>query len=56
MLHLDASLAERALGWTPILDLETAVDWTVAWWTAELAGHDLRTVASSQLEAFERRS
>ena len=39
-----------------MLDLETAVDWTVAWWSAELAGKDLRAVAIEQLELFEQRS
>jgi CDP-glucose 4,6-dehydratase len=51
-LTLDSSLAGRALGWKPVLDLDTALDWTMAWWQAEQAGTDLAEVASEQIARY----
>lgn len=53
LLHLDASLATTVLGWRPRLDVDTALDWTVAWWRAAAAGDDLRKLAVLQIEAYE---
>jgi CDP-glucose 4,6-dehydratase len=53
MLRLDASLAERTIGWKPSLDLATALDWTVAWWRAEQVGDSLEELAMAQIERYE---
>ncbi len=55
-LCLDASLAHTALGWRPVLDLDTALAWTVEWWRAEAAGADCRKVALGQIEAYRARA
>lgn len=52
-LSLDAGLARRALGWAPRLDLDTALEWTLAWWRGADRGEDLRALATGQIEAYE---
>lgn len=52
-LRLDASLAERALGWRPQLSLDESLDWTVQWWEADARGDDLRALATQQIAAYE---
>lgn len=54
LLRLDAGLATRALGWSPLLDLRTAIERTVGWWQTSAAGSDLRMLAISQLTDLER--
>jgi dTDP-D-glucose 4,6-dehydratase len=54
-LRLDSSLAARALGWRPVLDLETTLQWTVDWWRAELAGGDLQALTDGQIGAYRER-
>lgn len=54
LLQLDAALAQRTLGWSPLLDLEAAIDQTLAWWRTSAAGGDMRTLAKSQLTALEQ--
>ena len=53
-LRLNTSLADRALGWRPRLDLQRALEWTVAWWRAEAGGEDLRALAVAQLREYTR--
>ena len=51
LLRLDATLAERTLGWSPPLpDLESAVELTVEWWRTDAAGGDLADPGASQLD------
>ena len=51
LLRLDATLAERTLGWSPPLPcLESAVEQTVEWWQTAADGGDLRALALSQLD------
>ena len=52
VLSLDSSAASRALGWRPVLDLGTALAWTLAWWEAEQAGTDLGVLASAQVDHY----
>lgn len=54
LLHLDAALAKRTLGWYPLVDLEAAVEQTLEWWRTSAAGGDLRMLAVSQLTDLER--
>lgn len=49
LLHLDVTLAQRVLGWAPVLDLEAAVDRTVRWWATASASGDLRQLAIAQI-------
>jgi CDP-glucose 4,6-dehydratase len=48
-LRLDSGRAEAALGWRPLLSLCEAVELTVAWQQAYLAGEDLRELTLSQV-------
>ena len=55
LLRLDAGLANRCLGWKPVLPIEVALDWTVAWYRDYEAGEDGAKLANSQIDAYERR-
>jgi len=52
-LRLDCAKIKGALGWHPSLDLETALDWIVAWYRAYHQGHNLRRVTLEQIGAYE---
>ena len=52
-LRLDAARAREVLGWAPRVDLDRALALTAAWWRAEAAGDDLRSLALSQLAKLE---
>jgi CDP-glucose 4,6-dehydratase len=52
-LKLDASRARADLGWTPRLDLETALEWLVRWYRAWQAGEDMHALTLAQIEAYE---
>lgn len=52
-LRLDCSKARTALEWTPRLSLETALDWTVEWYRAALAGEDVREITAAQIARYE---
>lgn len=52
LLSLDSALAERSLGWRPSLDLEMAIDWTVAWWQESSSRGNLRALAERQLDDY----
>ena len=51
-LSLDAGLARRSLGWRPLLSVEKAIVWTVAWWCEAWDGKSLRALAERQLDAY----
>ncbi|MEM7295530.1 MAG: CDP-glucose 4,6-dehydratase [Pseudomonadota bacterium] len=52
-LALDASLAERYLGWRAELDLPTSLAWTAQWYLARRAGADVRALCDAQISAYE---
>jgi CDP-glucose 4,6-dehydratase len=52
-LKLDASKATVDLGWTPRLDLETALQWLVAWYRAWQSGADMQAFTLAQIAAYE---
>jgi CDP-glucose 4,6-dehydratase len=54
-LRLDASRARAELGWSSLLGLHEAVDWTVDWHRRESAGEDARQLTLEQIAAYERR-
>jgi CDP-glucose 4,6-dehydratase len=52
LLALDATKAERALGWRDQLSFREAMSWTVDWAERTLAGEDPRQTCASQVETF----
>ena len=52
-LKLDASKARMSLGWRPLLPLDQALGWIVAWYRAFQSGADLRRVTEEQIERYE---
>lgn len=48
-LRLDCSKARALLGWTPLVDLPTALDWTAEWYRAFYDGADAREVTLDQI-------
>lgn len=52
-LHLDSSLAERALGWRARMSLDLSLQWTVDWWRCQRDSGDLRQLALGQIKAYE---
>ncbi|MEK9708598.1 MAG: CDP-glucose 4,6-dehydratase, partial [Alphaproteobacteria bacterium] len=55
VLALDASLAKRALGWTPRLTQEDAIDWTVDWHAGAMGGKPTRGLVLEQIRRFSER-
>jgi len=52
-LRLDCTKAKTMLGWAPVLDLRTTLDWVVEWYRAFHAGGDLRSLTRAQIERYE---
>lgn len=53
LLKLDCSKANRRLGWSPRLDLETTLDWLVDWYRAHLDGEDMLAVTRKQIADYD---
>lgn len=53
-LKLDCSKARALLGWTPKLDLLTALRWIVEWYQGFQQDADLRALTQDQIARFER--
>ena len=53
VLRIDASKARAELGWRPLLNVETALEWTIQWYKAWQAGADMREETQSQIVAYE---
>ncbi|HEX2523845.1 MAG TPA: CDP-glucose 4,6-dehydratase, partial [Terriglobia bacterium] len=51
-LMLDCAKARHRLGWEPVLEIKTALRWTVEWMKALKAGADMRRVSQSQISRF----
>lgn len=51
-LRLDSSKARHELGWRPALSLDTALEWTVAWYRAPRRGEDLRDLSLAQIARY----
>ena len=56
LLRLDCSKARTALGWQPVLPLETALDWIVDWHQQLGRGADPRALTLRQIAAYAERS
>lgn len=52
-LKLDASKARLHLKWSPMLPLDSALEWIVEWWREYQAGGDLRRITKVQIERYE---
>lgn len=52
-LKLDSSRARTRLGWQPPLELDQALDATVAWYRKLRDGADMRSVTIEQIESFQ---
>ena len=52
-LTLDSSLAERSLGWRPMLSMEETIGWTADWYRAWRAGEDPRRLTLDQIHRYE---
>ncbi|MDB6083155.1 MAG: CDP-glucose 4,6-dehydratase [Gammaproteobacteria bacterium] len=55
-LTLSSGLAERSLGWRPILRIEESLSWTAEWYRAYAAGDDMLAVTEAQLAQYRERS
>ena len=53
LLMLDASKAAADLGWTPHLDLETALEWLVAWYKAWQSETAMQEFTLQQIAYYE---
>lgn len=51
-LELDAGKAQQRLGWRPLLDLDAAVAWTVAWYKSWNQGSNARVLADDQIGRY----
>lgn len=55
-LKLDCAKARSRLGWAPALDLNTALEWTMAWYRAQASGKtDMREFSLKQIQDYEQR-
>lgn len=52
-LRLDCAKAKSRLGWSPKLNLPTALAWTVEWFKAYHAGSDMRLVTEKQIDRYQ---
>jgi CDP-glucose 4,6-dehydratase len=51
-LRLDSSLAERTLGWAPVVGIDAAVRWTAEWHRAAPDGPERRAVSINQIRTY----
>lgn len=51
-LRLDSSLARNTLGWRPVIEIDTALRWTVEWHRAEPEGTERKAVSINQIRSF----
>jgi CDP-glucose 4,6-dehydratase len=53
-LRLDASRARLELGWQPRLNIEKALEWTMAWYRAWNRGENMAEFTIRQIAAYEK--
>jgi len=53
-LRLDASRARLELGWQPGLNIEKALEWTMAWYRAWSRGENMADFTTRQIAAYEK--
>ncbi|RWX50817.1 CDP-glucose 4,6-dehydratase, partial [Candidatus Electrothrix marina] len=52
-LKLDCSKSKNLLGWTPSLNLATALQWVVQWYQAYSKGRDMLQVTRDDIKKYE---
>jgi len=55
-LTLSSALAERSLGWRPVLRIEESLSWTADWYRAHAAGENMLEVTGAQLAQYRERA
>jgi CDP-glucose 4,6-dehydratase len=55
-LTLSSNLAERSLGWRPILCIEESLSWTADWYRAHAIGENMLTASQAQIARYQERS
>jgi len=53
-LRLDASRARLELGWQPRLNIEKALEWTMAWYRAWNRGENMADFTTRQIAEYEK--
>ncbi len=56
LLALDSTRARRDLGWSPLLSVDEAVEWTVGWYRARFDGGDMAAFSAKQIADYENRA
>ena len=51
-LTLSSALAQRSLGWRPMLDVDEALAWTADWYRAHTAGENMLTFSRAQVARY----
>ena len=54
-LRIDSSKANKLLGWTPVLPLDTTIDWIVEWYREALEHDNASQVTRRQLDRYHER-
>jgi CDP-glucose 4,6-dehydratase len=54
-LTLSSALAEKTLGWRPVLELEESLSWTADWYRAFAAGENMLAFSEAQLAQYLNR-
>lgn len=54
LLRLDSTKAHATLGWKPRLKIESALQWTMAWYQAWAAGTDMLAFTRQQITDYEQ--
>lgn len=52
LLKLDPSKARARLGWSVKLDVNAAIEWSIAWYRANMQAEDMRSFTRAQIERF----
>lgn len=52
LLKLDCSKAHGLLGWKPRLGLDTALEWVIDWYRAQVDGQDMRAFSMQQINTY----
>jgi len=55
-LTLSSTLAQRSLGWRPMLDVAASLAWTADWYRAHKAGENMLTFSRSQISQYRSMS
>ncbi|MDO4622189.1 MAG: CDP-glucose 4,6-dehydratase [Eubacteriales bacterium] len=54
ILTLDCTKLKKTFGWSPVWNMDTAMEVTVEWYAADAAGEDIRPVMQAQIDRFEK--